>query len=113
MILQLSPTIPLETPKGKGWAHFIFEHGDEHHIQWFVAIDETGEWWVFQNPDVRIQQNWTMGRRNPTTLPTPALHRGGQCGNFMNDGGGETCLRCGYSRMNHFPARWEPTNANS
>lgn len=63
MILQLNPTIPVDTPKGPGWAHFIFEHGDEHHIQWHVAIDATGEWWTFNNPDVRIQHNLTMGRK--------------------------------------------------
>lgn len=62
MILQLSPTLPVETPKGLGWAHFLIENGDEHHLQWVVAIDDSCEFWTFENPDVRIQHNITMGR---------------------------------------------------
>lgn len=62
MILQLEPTLPLETPRGPGYAHFLIEHGDEHHIQWVCFLDDTGECWTFNNPDIRIQHNITMGR---------------------------------------------------
>jgi len=57
MILQLNPTIPLETPKGKGFAHFILDYSQEHEMIWIVFIDETGECWSFRNPEIRLQRN--------------------------------------------------------
>ncbi len=68
MILQLNPTIPMETPKGKGYALFLINPSDEHHLQWVVGLDN-GEIWTFQNPEVRMQNNVTMGR-NKKTPPT-------------------------------------------
>ncbi len=62
MMLQLSPPIPVETPKGKGLAHLVIDPGVEHHLQWVVFIDETRECWTFQNPEIKIQVNPTMGR---------------------------------------------------
>lgn len=59
---QLSPTIPMETPKGKGFAHIVIDYGQEHHLLWVVFIDETGECWTFENKEIRIQKNPTMGR---------------------------------------------------
>jgi hypothetical protein len=63
MILQLSPTVPLVTPKGKGHAHLVIDEGQEHNLKWVVFIDETGECWTYRNKHVRIQENETMGRR--------------------------------------------------
>ncbi len=63
MIVQLNPTIPLDTPKGKAHAHFLIDPGQEHHLQWVCFVDETGECWTWQNPDILIQQNTTMGIR--------------------------------------------------
>ena len=62
MMLQLSPPIPVETPRGKGLAHLVIDYGVEYHILWVVFIDETRECWTFQNPEIRIQANPTMGR---------------------------------------------------
>lgn len=62
MIRQLDPPLPLETPKGAGLAHLVINPGIEHHLQWVVFIDATRECWTFQNPDVRMQANPTMGR---------------------------------------------------
>ena len=62
MILQLNPTIPMETPKGNGIAWLVIDYGEEHNLLWTVAIDETGEIWTFQNLDVRALKNITMGR---------------------------------------------------
>lgn len=62
MIIQLNPTLPVITPKGKATAHFLIEHGDEHHLQFVCFQDDTGECWTWQNPDVRLQGNVTMGR---------------------------------------------------
>jgi hypothetical protein len=62
MILQLSPSLPLQTPKGPGMAWMVQDYGEEHHLLWTVAIDATGEIWTFRNPEVRAQKNITMGR---------------------------------------------------
>lgn len=64
MITQLDPPIPLATPKGNGWAFFLIERSQEHHIEWVVFLDSNGECWTFQNPEIRIQTNYTMNRRN-------------------------------------------------
>ena len=61
-LIQLSPLIPLETPKGRGMAHFLMDYGEEHHLYWTVFIDATGECWTFANPEIRLQPNITMGR---------------------------------------------------
>lgn len=62
MLIQLNPPIPLQTPKGKGVAWFLIDHGIEHNLQWVVAIDATGEIWTYENPNVKAQKNITQGR---------------------------------------------------
>ena len=49
--------------KGPGLAHFLVDHGPEHHNEWIVFLD-TGEIWSFLNPEVRAQNNVTYGRKN-------------------------------------------------
>ena len=61
-MIQLDPLIPLTTPKGKGWAYFLIDRSQEHDLEWVVFLDENGECWTFRNSQVRIQQNYTMGR---------------------------------------------------
>lgn len=61
MILQLNPPLPVETPKGKGLAHFLIDPGLEHHLEW-VVFQQTGEIWTWENPEVRAQPNITIGR---------------------------------------------------
>jgi len=63
MMLQLDPTIPMMTPKGSGYALFVVDYSQEHHLMWVVALDAGGEIWMFENPDVRVQSNYTLGRR--------------------------------------------------
>jgi len=63
MMLQLDPTIPMMTPKGPGYALFVVDYSQEHHLMWVVALDEGGEIWMFENPEVRVQSNFTLGRR--------------------------------------------------
>jgi hypothetical protein len=76
MIVQLSPLIPLETPRGPAMAHFMIDPGFEHHLQWVCFIDATGECWTFGNPQVRLSPNQTARpsrgsaaqmRANPST----------------------------------------------
>lgn len=62
MMLQLDPLIPVETPKGFGMAYFLINPGPQAHLEWVVFIDDTGECWTFENPDVRLQPNLTEGR---------------------------------------------------
>lgn len=61
-VTQLSPSIPVMTPKGLGLAWFLLDYSEEHHLFWIVAIDDTGEIWTFPNPEVRAVKNVTMGR---------------------------------------------------
>jgi hypothetical protein len=65
-MIRLDPPIPLVTPKGEGYAHFVINNGQEHHLKWVVFIDNTGECWTFENPDVRLSHNPTMGRPKQT-----------------------------------------------
>lgn len=62
MMLQLNPPIPMFTPKGEGLAWAMIDYGMEFNILWVVAINETGEIWTFQNPQVRALKNITQGR---------------------------------------------------
>jgi hypothetical protein len=64
-ILRLDPPIPVLTPKGKAWAHVLIDYSQEHHLVWVCFQDDTGECWSWQNRDVRLQSNPTMGRDKP------------------------------------------------
>src|SRR5476651_935819 len=65
MITQLSPPLPLHTPKGPGLAHFVVDYGPEADLLWVVFMDKDGTCWSVPNPEVRMQFNWSMGRRKP------------------------------------------------
>jgi hypothetical protein len=68
-MIQLNPPLPLETPKGAGYVHFVIDYSQEHHLMWVVFINDTGECWTFQNPEIRLSSNFTMGRKT-TSLKT-------------------------------------------
>lgn len=69
MLTQLNPTIPLHVlGKGQGQAIAVIDYGPEHNLLWITAIDETGEIWCAPNPQVRMQQNWSMGRDKPMAV---------------------------------------------
>lgn len=72
MMLQLLPPVPLDTPKGPGFAHLVIDPGQEHHLQWVVFLKASGECWCFSNPEVRLQANVTMGIR--TDVHTDKRH---------------------------------------
>jgi hypothetical protein len=69
MITQLNPPLALDTVKGQGWAHFVIDYGPEHDLMWVVFMDKDGACWTVPNPEIRLQFNWTMGRRKPTRAP--------------------------------------------
>jgi hypothetical protein len=62
MIIQLNPPLPMMTPKGSGIAYFLTDYGIDYNHIWTVIIDETGEFWSFQNPEVSSIKNVTFGR---------------------------------------------------
>jgi hypothetical protein len=72
MIQQLNPPLPMETPKGSGWAHFVIDYGPETALLWVVFMDADGACWTIPNPEVRMSFNWTMGRRKPEDLAQSA-----------------------------------------
>lgn len=62
MLLQLNPALPLKTPKGKGWAHFLIDYSQEHNLLWVIFLEENGECWTFPNSEVRMVPNLSLGR---------------------------------------------------
>ena len=62
MILQLNPTIPVVTPKGKGYAHLVIDYSQEHDLYWVCFINDTKECWTFGNSEIRIDDNITLQR---------------------------------------------------
>jgi hypothetical protein len=68
MMIQLNPTLPLETPRGKGFAHFVIDYSQEHDLLWVVFLDDSGECWTFQNSEIRIQKNLSIGRKQTSVI---------------------------------------------
>jgi len=60
-MLQLHTPIPVETPKGAGFAHLIIDYGQEHNLLFVCFINDTGECWTFSTKDIRLEKNLTMG----------------------------------------------------
>ncbi len=71
-MIQLNPPIPLNTPKGEGFAHLMLDYGPESDLYWVVMITATGEIWTYANRYVRGSKNITLGRTNPTIPMAPA-----------------------------------------
>lgn len=66
MLTQLNPPLPLHVlGRGDGYALAVIDYGQEHNLLWVTAITATGEIWCAPNPQVRMQQNWSMERPEP------------------------------------------------
>ena len=65
-MLQLNPPIPMNTPKGEGFAHILIDYGPESDLYWTVLITTTGEIWTYANRYVRASKNITLGRTDPS-----------------------------------------------
>lgn len=63
--MQLNPPLPMQTPKGAGWAHIMIDYGPESELLWVVFMDADGSCWTVQNSEIRMSYNWTLGRRPP------------------------------------------------
>lgn len=61
MILQLNPTLPVETPKGKGEAVLVIDYSKEDDLYW-VVVQQSREIWTWKNRDIRTRVNITEGR---------------------------------------------------
>ncbi len=70
-MIQLNPPIPMISPKGKCWAHFLINDGPEHDLYWTVFQDDSGECWTWNNKDIRAQKNLTLGRENISPFYEP------------------------------------------
>lgn len=53
---QLNPLMPMNTPKGEGFAHLLIDYGPESDLYWTVLIIETGEIWTYANRYVRASR---------------------------------------------------------
>lgn len=62
-ITRLDPPLPLQTPKGKAYAHFLIDYGIEHDLMWVCFQQDTGECWTWKNSDIRADNNVTIGRK--------------------------------------------------
>jgi len=69
MIVQLNPCLPLNTPKGKGWAHLLIDYSQEHNLLWVVFLEDTGECWTFPNSEIRLESNYSLNK-HPTLTDT-------------------------------------------
>ncbi len=61
MILQLNPTIMVETPLGQGHCIFIIDYGMHQNTCWVVALEESGIVKHFDCNDIIISTNYTYG----------------------------------------------------
>ena len=61
MILQLNPTILVDTPLGKGQTIFIIDYGMHQNTCWIVALVDNGVIKHFDCNDVILATNYTYG----------------------------------------------------
>ena len=62
MMLQLSPVIEVDTPRGRGHAEVLIDYGAEADLLWVVVLRDSGEIWTFRNADIRATANVSIGR---------------------------------------------------
>jgi hypothetical protein len=67
-LTRIDPPLPFITPKGRGDAHFVKDMGIERHAIWYIFLRENGECWAFENPHIRMENNFTLGRQCKTAL---------------------------------------------
>jgi hypothetical protein len=66
MILhELKTPLWLATPKGDALARFVLVQGLDHDIVWIVEAESNGAFWLWRNPEVRGQRNFTQGFGRP------------------------------------------------
>ena len=63
MMLQLSPVLEVDTPRGRGHAEFLIDYGPEADLLWVVVMRDTGEIWTLRNADIRATANVSIRRK--------------------------------------------------
>lgn len=53
----------LSAKSPKGWAYGWEQPGIDSHRIWVVVLDETGEVLDVPQPEIRVDPNWSYGRR--------------------------------------------------
>lgn len=61
-LLQLNPSIPINTPKGFGEAVVLIDYGPEFDLMWVTFLDSDGSCWTYRNSEIRAIENKTLGR---------------------------------------------------
>lgn len=64
MILQLNPTILVETPLGRGHTIFIIDYGMHQNSCWVVAMEKDGIVKHFESNDIIVCTNYTFHINN-------------------------------------------------
>ena len=59
MIIQLNPTIYVDTPLGKGHAIFLIDYGMHQNTCWVVALESNGIVKHFDCNDIIVCTNFT------------------------------------------------------
>lgn len=59
MILQLNPTILVQTPLGKGHALFLIDYGMHQNTCWVVTLEDSGIVKHFDSNDITLAPNFT------------------------------------------------------
>jgi hypothetical protein len=59
MILQLNPSILVETPLGQGQALFLIDYGMHQNTCWVVALNDNGIVKHFDCNDIIVSVNYT------------------------------------------------------
>jgi len=77
MILQLNPSILVETPLGRGQALFIIDYGMYQNTCWVVTLEDSGIVKHFDSNDIILTTNYTYHlnlQRNSNNNKVPNDH---------------------------------------
>ena len=61
MILQLNPSILVETPLGRGLALLVIDYGMHQNTCWVVTLEDSGMVKHFDCNDIILSTNYTYG----------------------------------------------------
>jgi len=67
-MLRLDPPVPMKSPKGECKAFIYIDRGREEFGEWVCYQMETGEVWTWLDPQVRVWECLTDGRKNVSKI---------------------------------------------
>ena len=83
-LVRIDPAIPLRTSRGKAYAHFIDDCGDEREAMWVCFCQDGQIWWV-PNSQVRACVNFSLGRNAPEEVMVKKFNPGGHKGKLHRE----------------------------